>query len=159
MSTLVLDQVSRWYGNVVAVNDVTMRIGPGITGLLGPNGAGKSTLIHLMSGFLAPSSGSVTLGGEPTWHHEQVYRRIGLVPGSISSSATPRRRPSCGRRCESPAVPVKFTTGTSWITWIAAPPLSIASPHGRWPRYISCSASRNPWSGTVPKPCFSRVKM
>jgi ABC-2 type transport system ATP-binding protein len=79
-AALVLDGVSRWYGNVVAVNDVTMEIGPGVTGLLGPNGAGKSTLIHLMSGFLAPSSGSVTLGGEPTWHNEQIYRRIGLVP-------------------------------------------------------------------------------
>jgi ABC-2 type transport system ATP-binding protein len=77
---LVLEGVSRWYGNVVAVNDVSMRIGPGVTGLLGPNGAGKSTLIHLMSGFLAPSSGTVTLGGEPTWHNEQIYRRIGLVP-------------------------------------------------------------------------------
>jgi ABC-2 type transport system ATP-binding protein len=79
-ASIVLTGVSRWYGNVVAVNDVSMEIGPGVTGLLGPNGAGKSTLIHLMSGFLAPSSGTVTLGGEPTWHHEQVYRRIGLVP-------------------------------------------------------------------------------
>ncbi len=79
-TSLVLDKVSRWYGNVVAVNDVTMEIGPGVTGLLGPNGAGKSTLIHLMSGFLAPSSGTVTLGGEPTWHNEQIYRRIGIVP-------------------------------------------------------------------------------
>ena len=79
-ASLVLSGVSRWYGNVVAVNDVTMEIGPGVTGLLGPNGAGKSTLIHLMSGFLAPSSGTVTLGGEPTWHNEQIYRRIGLVP-------------------------------------------------------------------------------
>jgi ABC-2 type transport system ATP-binding protein len=79
-ASLVLDGVSRWYGNVVAVNDVTMDIGPGVTGLLGPNGAGKSTLIHLMSGFIAPSSGTVTLGGEPTWHNEQIYRRIGLVP-------------------------------------------------------------------------------
>ncbi len=79
-SNLLLQGVSRWYGNVVAVNDVTMEIGPGVTGLLGPNGAGKSTLIHLMSGFLAPSSGTVTLGGEPIWHNEQIYRRIGLVP-------------------------------------------------------------------------------
>jgi ABC-2 type transport system ATP-binding protein len=79
-ASIVLTGVSRWYGNVVAVNDVSMEIGPGVTGLLGPNGAGKSTLIHLMSGFLAPSSGTVTLGGEPTWHHERVYRRIGLVP-------------------------------------------------------------------------------
>ena len=80
MSTLRLDHVSRWYRNVVAVNDVTMTIGPGVTGLLGPNGAGKSTLIALMSGFLAPSTGTVTLDGEPVWRNEQVYRTIGLVP-------------------------------------------------------------------------------
>ena len=80
MSTLQLDHVSRWYRNVVAVNDVSMTIGPGVTGLLGPNGAGKSTLIALMSGFLAPSTGTVTLDGEPLWRNEQVYRKIGLVP-------------------------------------------------------------------------------
>ncbi len=80
MSTLELDHVSRWFGNVVAVNDVSMTIGPGVTGLLGPNGAGKSTLIALMSGFLGPSSGTATLDGEPLWRNEQVYRRIGLVP-------------------------------------------------------------------------------
>ena len=80
MSTLQLDHVSRWYRNVVAVNDVTMTIGPGVTGLLGPNGAGKSTLIALMSGFLAPSTGTVTLDGEPVWRNEEVYRKIGLVP-------------------------------------------------------------------------------
>ena len=80
MSVLRLDHVSRWYGNVVAVNDVSMTIGPGVTGLLGPNGAGKSTLIALMSGFLAPSTGTVTLDGDPLWRNESVYRRIGLVP-------------------------------------------------------------------------------
>ena len=80
MSTLQLDHVSRWYRNVVAVNDVSMTIGPGVTGLLGPNGAGKSTLIALMSGFLAPSTGTVTLDGDPLWRNEQVYRKIGLVP-------------------------------------------------------------------------------
>jgi ABC-2 type transport system ATP-binding protein len=80
MSTLRLDHVSRWYRNVVAVNDVSMTIEPGVTGLLGPNGAGKSTLIALMSGFLAPSTGTVTLDGEPLWRNESVYRKIGLVP-------------------------------------------------------------------------------
>ena len=80
MSTIQLDHVSRWYRNVVAVNDVSMTIGPGVTGLLGPNGAGKSTLIALMSGFLAPSAGTVTLDGQPLWRNEQVYRTIGLVP-------------------------------------------------------------------------------
>ncbi len=80
MSTIVLEQASRWFGNVVAVNDVSMRVGPGVTGLLGPNGAGKSTLIHLMGGFLAPSAGTVMLDGEPVWRNPAVYRSIGLVP-------------------------------------------------------------------------------
>ena len=80
MSTIRLEHVSRWYRNVVAVNDVSMTVGPGVTGLLGPNGAGKSTLIAMMSGFLAPSTGTVSLDGEPLWRNEQVYRQIGLVP-------------------------------------------------------------------------------
>jgi ABC-2 type transport system ATP-binding protein len=80
VSTIEIAQVSRWFANVVAVNDVTMTIGPGVTGLLGPNGAGKSTLIHMMGGLLAPSTGSVTLDGEVIWRNEQTYRRIGLVP-------------------------------------------------------------------------------
>ncbi|HEY8179823.1 MAG TPA: ABC transporter ATP-binding protein [Candidatus Limnocylindria bacterium] len=73
---------SRWYGNVVAVNDVTFRLGGGVTGLLGPNGAGKSTILHMIAGFLAPSSGSVTVAGRPTRGHPELYRRIGLVPES-----------------------------------------------------------------------------
>ncbi|GAA3444046.1 ABC transporter ATP-binding protein [Planomonospora venezuelensis] len=77
---LELAQVSRWYGNVVAVNDVTMTIGPGVTGLLGPNGAGKSTLLHMMAGFLAPSGGTVTLDGTRIWRNHEIYRSIGLVP-------------------------------------------------------------------------------
>ncbi len=80
MSTLVLDKVSRWFGNVVAVNDVTMTIGPGVTGLLGPNGAGKTTLLAMMAGFLPPSSGTVSLDGEPVWRRTDAYRKIGLVP-------------------------------------------------------------------------------
>lgn len=80
MSELVLDSASRWYGDVVAVNDVTMTIGPGVTGLLGPNGAGKSTLINMMAGLLAPSAGSVALDGLPVHRDREVYRRIGLVP-------------------------------------------------------------------------------
>ena len=80
MSTVSLEQVSRWYGNVVAVNDVTMQLTPGVTGLLGPNGAGKSTLIHMMAGFLAPSAGSVTLDGRPLYRDKEIYRDIGLVP-------------------------------------------------------------------------------
>ena len=80
MSTIELRNVSRWYGNVVAINDITMTIGPGVTGLLGPNGAGKSTLLHLISGFLEPSRGELTVGGTASWRNPDVYRTLGLVP-------------------------------------------------------------------------------
>jgi ABC-2 type transport system ATP-binding protein len=80
MTPIELRNVSRWYGNVVAVNDVTMTIGPGVTGLLGPNGAGKSTLLHLIAGFLAPSRGELTIGGTAAWRNPEIYRTVGLVP-------------------------------------------------------------------------------
>ncbi|MET8326754.1 ABC transporter ATP-binding protein [Streptomyces sp. NPDC005181] len=80
MTTIEIDHTSRWFGNVVAVNDVSMTVGPGVTGLLGPNGAGKSTLINMMAGFLAPSTGKVTLDGALIWRNEAVYRQIGIVP-------------------------------------------------------------------------------
>ncbi|MFN8224326.1 MAG: ABC transporter ATP-binding protein [Gaiellales bacterium] len=78
--SLVLDDVSRWYGNVVAVNGISLSVGSGITGLLGPNGAGKSTILHMLSGFLEPSAGTVTVLGEPVWRNPALYRRLGLVP-------------------------------------------------------------------------------
>jgi ABC-2 type transport system ATP-binding protein len=80
VTAIELRNVSRWYGNVVAVNDITMTIGPGVTGLLGPNGAGKSTLMHMIAGFLAPSRGELTVGGTASWHNPGIYRTIGLVP-------------------------------------------------------------------------------
>lgn len=80
MSSIELRSVSRWYGNVVAINDITMTMGPGVTGLLGPNGAGKSTLLHLISGFLEPSRGELTVGGAPSWRNPDIYRTLGLVP-------------------------------------------------------------------------------
>jgi len=79
-ATVALDGTSRWYGNVVAVNEVSFRLDGGITGLLGPNGAGKSTILHMIAGFLAPSSGTVTVGGHPARGHPEMYRHIGLVP-------------------------------------------------------------------------------
>jgi ABC-2 type transport system ATP-binding protein len=84
--TIELRNVSRWYGNVVAVNDVTMSIGPGVTGLLGPNGAGKSTIMHMISGFLPPSRGELTVAtsgapkGAPSWGNPDIYRYVALVP-------------------------------------------------------------------------------
>ncbi len=79
MSEVELNGVSRWYGNVVAVNDVTLTIGPGLTGLLGPNGAGKTTVLHLMAGLMSPSQGEVLVGGESAWRNPEMYRKLGLV--------------------------------------------------------------------------------
>jgi len=72
--------VSRWYGNVVAVNDITMTIGPGVTGLLGPNGAGKTTIMHMIAGFLPPSRGEVTVAGRSSWRNPGMFRHVALVP-------------------------------------------------------------------------------
>ena len=79
-----LENVSRWYGDVVAVNDVSFRFEPGVTGVLGPNGAGKSTILHMLAGFLRPSAGTVRVLGEPAWGSPELFRRVGLVPESES---------------------------------------------------------------------------
>ncbi len=80
MTTIELRGVSRWYGNVVAVNGVTLTIGPGVTGLLGPNGAGKTTLMHMIAGFLVPSRGEITVAGRSTWRNPDMFRQLGVVP-------------------------------------------------------------------------------
>jgi ABC-2 type transport system ATP-binding protein len=79
MTAIELGNVSRWYGNVVAINDISMAIGPGVTGLLGPNGAGKTTLLHMIAGFLEPSRGQLTVGGAASWRNPEIFRMIGLV--------------------------------------------------------------------------------
>ena len=74
-----VDRVSRWFGSVVAVSDVTFDVGPGITGLLGPNGAGKTTLLRMMTGLAGTSSGTVTMFGEPVRDNPPLYRRVGVM--------------------------------------------------------------------------------
>jgi ABC-2 type transport system ATP-binding protein len=74
-----VDAVSRWFGSVVAVSDVTFDIGPGITGLLGPNGAGKTTLLRMITGLAATSTGTITMFGEPVRDNPPLYRRIGVM--------------------------------------------------------------------------------
>ena len=74
-----VNSVSKWYGDVVAVNAVSVQVFPGITGLLGPNGAGKSTLLHLISGLAGCSEGTVRVLGEPVRDNPQLYHRIGVM--------------------------------------------------------------------------------
>jgi ABC-2 type transport system ATP-binding protein len=72
--------LSKWYGQVIGLNDVTLTVPAGITGLLGPNGAGKSTFMKLMTGQLKPSQGDVTVLGEPIWGNPALYFRLGFCP-------------------------------------------------------------------------------
>ena len=86
------DHLSKWYGQVIGLNDVSVVVPPGITGLLGPNGAGKSTFMKLITGQLKPSKGSVTVLGEPIWRNPGLYARI--ARSAASCSVTPFRRTS-----------------------------------------------------------------
>ena len=80
-STIVAaDHVSKWYGQVIGLNDVTLSVPPGITGLLGPNGAGKSTFMKLVTGQLKPSKGDIKVLGESIWQNPALYVRIGFCP-------------------------------------------------------------------------------
>lgn len=74
------EHLSKWYGQVIGLNDVTVTVPPGITGLLGPNGAGKSTFMKLITGQLNPSKGEVKVLGEPIWRNPALYFRIGFCP-------------------------------------------------------------------------------
>ncbi len=77
---VVADHLSKWYGQVIGLNDVSVAIPPGITGLLGPNGAGKSTLLKLLTGQLKPSKGTITVLGEPVWGNPRLFFRVGFCP-------------------------------------------------------------------------------
>jgi ABC-2 type transport system ATP-binding protein len=74
------DHVSKWYGQVIGLNDVSVTVPAGITGLLGPNGAGKSTFMKLITGQLRPSKGSVDVLGEPIWANPHLFFQIGFCP-------------------------------------------------------------------------------
>ena len=79
-AVLVAEHLSKWYGEVSGVNDLSVAIPRGVTGLLGPNGAGKSTFMKLVTGQLAPSTGTVRVLGEPIWGNPALYARIGFCP-------------------------------------------------------------------------------
>jgi ABC-2 type transport system ATP-binding protein len=73
-------KLAKWYGNVLGLSDVSLEIGPGVTGLLGPNGAGKSTFLKLLTGQLKPSLGEVTILGRRVRGDPSLYSRIGFCP-------------------------------------------------------------------------------
>jgi ABC-2 type transport system ATP-binding protein len=77
---LTAEHVSKWYGQVIGLNDVSVSVPPGVTGLLGPNGAGKSTFMKLITGQLRPSKGDIKVLGEPIWRNPHLYFQIGFCP-------------------------------------------------------------------------------
>ena len=136
-----VDHVSRWYGNVVAVNDISFALGPGVTGLLGPNGAGKSTLLHLVAGLLEPSAGAVRVRGETAWRRPSIYRDIGLVP---------EREALFG-----------FLTGTEFVR-LSARLQGVADPDGATARAIATvdlAAAADRPIGTYSKGMRQRAKI
>ena len=78
--TIEFQSVSKWYGHVIGLNHLTLRLAPRVTGLLGPNGAGKSTLLQLATGQLRPSQGEVRVLGHRPWNNAALYRLVGLCP-------------------------------------------------------------------------------
>ena len=72
--------LSKWFGQKVALSDVTVDFAPGVTGLLGPNGAGKTTLLRVLTGLQVPSQGSVTILGVDPRKDRSVYARVAIVP-------------------------------------------------------------------------------
>jgi len=73
-------ELSRWYGIVMGLNNVSFEIPPGLTGLVGPNGAGKSTLLQIVTGQLQPSSGTLTVLDQRPWNNPRLLRRVGFCP-------------------------------------------------------------------------------
>ncbi len=79
-ATVSVDNLSKWFGQKVAVSEMTCSFGPGVTGLLGPNGAGKTTFLRTLAGLLSPSAGRLTVLGTVPRRTHGVYRRLGFVP-------------------------------------------------------------------------------
>ncbi len=79
-ATIEVAHLSKWFGDVVALSDVSFEVEPGVTALLGPNGAGKSTLLRILCGLARTSQGEVRVLGQNPRHDPALFRRMGLVP-------------------------------------------------------------------------------
>ena len=77
--TITVDHVSRWFGSVVSVADISFEVRPGITGLLGPNGAGKTTLLRMICGLAGVSEGTVKLLDQPVRNNPSIYKDVGVM--------------------------------------------------------------------------------
>lgn len=78
--SVTVSNLSKWFGNKVAVSEVTVGFSPGVTGLLGPNGAGKTTLMRVLAGLQVPSQGSISILGENPRQNHDIYEQMALVP-------------------------------------------------------------------------------
>jgi ABC-2 type transport system ATP-binding protein len=79
-ATIEVNGLSKWFGNKVAVSELSVNFSPGITGLLGPNGAGKTTMMRVVAGLQVPSQGSVSILGKDPRTDPEIYRKVALVP-------------------------------------------------------------------------------
>jgi ABC-2 type transport system ATP-binding protein len=80
VTVIASENLSKWFGDVIALNDVSASLSEGVTGLLGPNGAGKSTLLQVVAGLAKPSAGQIEVFGENPWNNPRVAERVGFVP-------------------------------------------------------------------------------
>ena len=157
MSTIAVEALTKRYGTVTAVSDLTFELAPGrITGFLGPNGAGKSTTIRLLLGLAAPTSGRATINGRPYRELRDPLRHIGALtrPGRVPSRAV-RADGAADRRAARRGSPASGSRRCSSWSGSAAPRTAgpAATPRAcgngsRWPP--RCSATRRPWSWTSP---------
>jgi len=133
MNTVVQAQeLSRWYGMVMGLNNVSFEISPGLTGLVGPNGAGKSTLIQIITGQLQPSSGQLTVFGQVPWNNPRLLQRIGHCP---ELEGVPRD-----------LRPVEWLQGLAWLSGLTGTEADgrckevldkVGLPREHWPKRMS----------------------
>ena len=91
--TITIESASKWFGQKVAVSNLSCSFGPGVTGLLGPNGAGKTTLLRMIAGLTTTSNGSVRILGENPRRDSSVFKQVALVPDedAVYNDMTGRR--------------------------------------------------------------------